>query len=338
MFLSLTVVSSAVILISFRAEYILQQARQKAEHCLSAAVDLHHEKIFEQNPGSLTYIYSPQKDSLVTLGLDKRKIKLSVRSDAHSVIKMAQQTFLHDEQAIEYAMLDSLFKTALQKEQMPQETSILVYYQGFNKRIAYPTRTRKAAFTVKTKALLLGTSKELSITAEMKIRPGIFLKWILTDFVTLVILGSCSAALAALYLLPAWPLPQLASQPGTTDDRAPTFQYASIRINMEDHSVYIGTTRVDTGPRNFTLLLMFLAAEKQFVSREQIINTFWSSKIDCSDRLNTTINRLRSYLRKEDPSLYIITEDEGYQLVSADDPALSRDMKKGSSDVAQPIA
>lgn len=316
--LTATVICATVALVCFRAQFIMRQATQKIEKCLLKAVDLHHDKIFTQNREPVTYVYSPKKDSSAAMYLGDHKIKLPAqsRSDLRSAIKMVDYTILHNKQTVQYGLLDSLFKAKLQNERFPSETFILTHYSTPNKTITYPNNRKTVWFTIKTNPVLLGISKELSIVAGVNMTFTTFLKWLLTDHIVLILLSGCGAVVTALHFFPMRHIIPAILPSDETEDSTPSYQYATIRINMEDHSVYIGSERIDTSPRNFTLLLMFLTSEDRFVAKEKIVDAFWSAKIDCSDRLNTTINRLRACLKKSDPNLNIAMENDGYRLVS----------------------
>lgn len=241
----------------------------------------------------------------------------SFMSDLQEVLKKVQHTILHDERAVDYVLLNRLFQAELRKEQLPSGSFIQARYQQPAKTVVYHGNKAGAAFTVQTRPILLRVSQELSISGGVQLTPSAIFRLVLSDPLILFVLAGGIAWAASLFKPqehPPAPLTTVEKQ-----DIAVPHRYATIRLYQEDHSVYIGAVRVDTGPRNFTLLMMFLSNEERFVSRDQIIEAFWSAKVDCSDRLNTTINRLRSILKKSDPNLRIITGAGGYRLVSTED-------------------
>lgn len=66
------------------------------------------------------------------------------------------------------------------------------------------------------------------------------------------------------------------------------------------------------------LLRMFVEAEQNFLRREKIINAFWlesaEKKVDCNNRLNMAIGRLRKALNA-DPHIKIACDSKiGYTL------------------------
>lgn len=72
------------------------------------------------------------------------------------------------------------------------------------------------------------------------------------------------------------------------------------------------------------LLRMFVEAEQNFLRRERIILEFWpesaEKKVNCNNRLNMAIGRLRKALRTE-PRIMIVCDSKiGYTLFVVDTP------------------
>lgn len=96
------------------------------------------------------------------------------------------------------------------------------------------------------------------------------------------------------------------------------YQIGSLVLNTHECTLYKGNERIKTARREYELLMMFLTSADNFIKRDAIILEFWSSKIDCADKVNTSISRLRKLL-SVDKSIKIVTErGVGYRLVVAD--------------------
>lgn len=90
-------------------------------------------------------------------------------------------------------------------------------------------------------------------------------------------------------------------------------------LHTHECILYKDHKQIKTPKREYELLMLFLTSPDYFITHDMIISKFWSANIDCTDKINTSVSRLRKLLLTE-PRLEIFNKRGfGFQLLFNED-------------------
>lgn len=244
------------------------------------------------------------------------KIDTSVSYSFMDEEKRYQQTILLDSNPISPAILNGFFQKELLKKKIPAETAVIVHDGKVNKQVLSLTDSTLYRSAFKAGPFKLGLFKEIEVTAYAAIPWWYLSMQILQQPLTLGILAAMLMTYT-LWLIIAKRKRISQARIDFSDLHLTTSIYSLGRLSLdtETQTVFSGTEKIKVTGRDYQLLLLFLTGYNHYVSREKIIQHFWSEKEDCTDRINTSVSRLRRILKDADPSLKIVAEKKaGYRL------------------------
>lgn len=233
--------------------------------------------------------------------------------------KKSKQTVLADTNAIVPTTLDSFFCQELLKKNIPAKTAVIVNDGKTNKNARSSTDTSIYNSPLKAGPFKLGLFKEIEVTGYA-IVPWWYIAAQVMQQPPVIILLSAILLTTGVWLiirkrlhLKTLPINALGS--GTDG----IFHFGQLSLDTHTQTVFAGNHPIKVTERDYQLLLLFMSSSHHYVSREKIVQHFWSEKEDCTDRINTSISRLRKILKETDPSLKISTEKKaGYRLLIQD--------------------
>lgn len=254
-----------------------------------------------------------------------RYLKKSTQDQLSFLEKMRQfqQTALIDSNPINANALAAIFRHELAEKHIPAKTAVIVNDGKTNKNARSSADPRLYNSSFKTGPFQLGLLKEIEVSAYALV------PWWYTTIQTLqyppVIILLSAIFLSGLI----WMIMNKRARLNTLPEASPetrtdngTYRIGKLLVNSTTQLVFSGNEPVKVTERDYQLLLLFLRSYNHYLAREKIIQHFWSEKEDCTDRINTSISRLRKILKEADSSLKIVTEKKaGYRLVEQGETA-----------------
>ena len=94
------------------------------------------------------------------------------------------------------------------------------------------------------------------------------------------------------------------------------FAYDDIEVNLKTHKVFRKNIQINLSPKEYNLLLLFLASPKQVFTREHLLDRVWGIDTDIEIRtVDVHIRRLRKAINIESTRDIIRTvRSSGYSL------------------------
>lgn len=90
-------------------------------------------------------------------------------------------------------------------------------------------------------------------------------------------------------------------------EKEQVYESQNLKVNLDEHAVFLGDTSVELSPREYKLLLFLMENKNKVVSRTQILNDVWGINYDNNTNVvDVYISYLRNKLEKEDKFIHTI--------------------------------
>lgn len=316
----------AVILVIQGAKEQRKNLQALIQQTFNQVIEEDLEKRFSESGASFTALAQPNtnrtKGLSIIIDIDGKRFvaeETPLNELFFKKLRQFQQTVLVDSKPINIVVLNTMFREQLSKKNIPARTTVILNEGKAQERASSSTDSYVYGSSVKAGPINIDLYKDIRVTGYALV-PWWYLAWqILPQTSSSLLLSAVliSFALCLFLRMKANSKKNSSTPPSESDTSNESYRLGQLSINKTTKSLLAGTMPVRVSERDYRLLLLFLSSPYHYLSRESIVQQFWSEKEDCTDRINTSISRLRKILKEADPDLKIITEKKaGYRLIT----------------------